>query len=100
MLDAVEIILANVKPYQDSHHSGLPFLSAYQIASELKKRSYHIEPAVLARQLSQAIKNGVCQRIEGGFISHQGLNNMEFADGCCALATDQCAHSIFRYVKE
>lgn len=101
MLEKLKIILSEVTPYEKGHHMGLPFLSAYQLAIEFEKKypneANEIQnlPSTIARLLSQAIKNGDCVDIEGGFISHQNLNAMEFSNDY--KITQQSAHSIFRY---
>jgi hypothetical protein len=101
MLEKLKKILSEVKPYEKDHHMGLPFLSAYQLAVEFERQypdeasEIEILPKTIAKTLSQAIKNRDCVDIEGGFISHENLNVMEFSNGY--EITQQNAHSIFRY---
>jgi len=100
-IEAIEQILKTVKPYENGHHMGLPFMSAYQIAIELSEKYPELVntpqalPMRVARTLSQAIKNGHCQNIEGGFISHSHINDMSFKNGYAITHPD--GHSIFRY---
>lgn len=102
MLKKITKILSETKPYKTEHHMGLPFLSAYQIAIELERqfpseiKNINNLPSFIARTLSQSIQNGECENIEGGFISHQNIKNLNFSNGY--EITDQPAHSIFRYI--
>ena len=81
----------------EEHHLGNAFMTAYQIAIVLKVKHHQLfnrldlavggketgeSPslaAYLARQLSQAIKNGDPD-IEGGFLSSNHLQQLSFLD--------------------
>lgn len=90
-------ILSSVPPYEEGHHMGHPFLTAYQLAIEYNRRhsedvvilsltvggagtgSYNSLAQYLARQLSQRVLDGNSP-FEGGFLSNQHLKEMVFDD--------------------
>jgi len=115
---AILDILRDVPEYEQGHHLLKPFLSAYQIAIKFAER-FPNDPDVrrlsvggsgigennslaksLAKFLSQLIKKG-CTQIEGGFISHENLEQMTFSpDINVSTLNSKQGHSIFRYVGE
>ena len=114
--EAVLEILRNTPEYETNHHLGRPFLSAYQIAIRFAEAHAEDEDVQnleiggagigennslaksLARFLSMQIRNGE-RRIEGGFISHDNLNEMTFSGGIAvSTLNSKPAHSIFRCV--
>jgi hypothetical protein len=89
-------ILQDVPDSAEQHHLGRPFLTAYQIAIEFAHRhpdvfnklgwpvggrgigqSYSLAK-YLAGRLSQRIRDGRLEQIEGGFISNQHLQGILF----------------------
>ena len=92
-------ILSEIPDAASDHHFGTPFLTAYQIAIEFKKR-YPDDAARLdlpvggtdtgqrnslsqyiARELSRNINAGNLSHIEGGFLSNQHLKDILFVNG-------------------
>lgn len=79
-----------------NHHLGRSFLTAYQLAIEYHRQFGDLpgEPCLpiggsgtgahrsmaqqLARELSQRIRSGDIQDIEGGFLSSRNLSNIAF----------------------
>ena len=90
-------IFSSVPPYEEGHHMGRPFLTAYQLAIEYNRRHsgdvailgltvggagtgrYNSLAQYLARQLSQRILDGGSP-FEGGFFSNLHLKEMVFDD--------------------
>ena len=90
-------ILSSVPPYEEGHHMGRPFLTAYQLAIEYNRHHsgdlailgltvggagtgrYNSLAQYLARQLSQRILDGGSP-FEGGFLSNLHLKDMVFDD--------------------
>jgi hypothetical protein len=90
----VVAILSNVG--SKGHHLGRPFLTAYQIAIEFTRLHpgnaaalnipidergagvHHTLSTYLAKQLSDHIKDGSLQNVEGGFLSNLYLNDISF----------------------
>ena len=90
-------ILASVPPYEEGHHMGRPFITAYQLAIEYNHRHRGDQVILglnvggagtgsrvslaqyLARQLSQRILDGGSP-FEGGFLSNQHLKELVFDD--------------------
>lgn len=88
-------IFRDVPPYEEHHHMGGPFLTAYQLAIEYNRRHdgdvallgitvggagtgrYNSLAQYLALQLSRRISEGNPQ-FEGGFLSNQDLKEMVF----------------------
>lgn len=121
-LNNIREILANCREYAPGHHMHHPFMSAYQIAIRFAKQNPHHEDVIrlpvggtgagenqslaqyIARHLSSEIRNsgdtgGI--GIEGGFLSHDNLINMEFRDSHgeavhVSTLESKHAHSIFR----
>lgn len=113
-------ILREVPEYQDGHHMQRPFLTAYQIAIEFSRRfpdhpsvrhlplggkdtgQYQSLAQTIARFLSQQLTSGGGQGIEGGFLSHQDIQSIEFTTGTTTVLPSTLktkeAESIFRYV--
>jgi len=101
------------------HHMGGSFLSAYQIALEIKARHEELfdrlkmpiggldtgeRPSLagyLARQLSESIKAGDPE-IEGGFLSNLHLKALECGDGketvTSSLTGTDRGVSLFRFI--
>lgn len=118
-IEHLRIILEACEEYGDEHHLNRPFMSAYQIAIAFA-RTHQEHPAVrrlgvggrgtgnheslaqrIALRLSQAIRNGNAQGIEGAFLSHDRLSEMTFEgpEGErieVSTLTSEAAHSIFR----
>lgn len=88
-------VLASVPQYDPTHHLGRPFLTAYQLAIEFAIR--HPDEAArlgpiggagtgqhsslsqyLAHELSTRIASGELSQVEGGFLSNQHLNDINF----------------------
>ena len=87
---------ADCEEYEPGHHLGRPFMSAYQIAIRFAEE--HPDHALvetlplggegtgshqslvqrIARFLSQAIRDGRAEHIEGGFISHDCIEDFSF----------------------
>jgi len=92
-------ILRDIPDTAPEHHLGRPFLTAYQIAIEFADR--HPDDVTrldfpiggvgigqrsslaqyLARQLSRNISSGQLTQVEGGFLSNQHLNDINFRSG-------------------
>jgi hypothetical protein len=106
-------IIASVHVHDPSHHFGLPFLTAYQIAIEFADR-YPDDAAglgfpvggsgigqrnslaqYLAKELSRGINTGRITHIEGGFLSNHKLNAITF-DNNGEIITSSLTISIFR----
>ena len=115
-LEAILDILRHAPEYERDHHLGRPFLSAYQIAIRFAEAHPEDEDVQsleigglgigennslaqsLAHFLSAQIRSGE-RRIEGGFISHDNLNEMTFSGGVAvSTLNSKPAHSIFRCV--
>jgi hypothetical protein len=98
--EKIVAILQDVPDAQVEHHFGRPFLTAYQIAIEFQRRypgaaerlDFPVGGAgvgqrnslaqYLAGQLSVNIRDGKLAEVEGGFLSNQHLNDINFdADG-------------------
>lgn len=113
-------ILANCREYADNHHLGRPFMSAYQIAIRFAEEFPNHElvqtlplggslvghnqslTQQIALFLSQTIRAGKAGRIEGGFISHDNIEEFTFRhrDEIVHVSTlDDPAHSIFRLIR-
>jgi len=117
MIQELVTILSEVEEYEESHHLGRPFLSAYQLAIAFSERypTHHLvtslplgglgtnEPQSLtqqiARTLSSALRNQQLPSVEGGFISHKFIDEMRFR-GNVSVSTlkTKPGHSIFRYI--
>lgn len=119
-LQQITAILENTTEYQEGHHLGRPFMSAYQIAIEFSQRhpeeverhglqiggagvGVHESLAQqIARFLSIAIHRGEAPRIEGGFISHANVVEFAFSAPDCSTRirvstlTSASGHAIFR----
>ncbi len=94
--DRIRGILRDVNYYQDDHHFGRPFLTAYQIAIEFAIRysddfreiglpiggkdtgQHNSLSQYIAGQLSQRMKSGALSDFEGGFISNKYLSEISF----------------------
>ena len=79
-------------PYQEAHHFGRPYLSAYQLAIAVDRRWPEVRTALgnppvgglgigtrnslaqyLARELSRRIKSGDLTTVEGAFLTDEDL---------------------------
>ena len=112
-------VLAEITYHDPNHHFRRPFLTAYQLAILVKERfpdtfrsfghpiggrgsgvSYSFT-SYLAGQLSEKIKDRTITNIEGGFLSNEKLEEIEFSDGgesVVSSSTDsQYDLSMFRY---
>ena len=117
-LDDLRVILANCAEYEPGHPLGRPFMSAYQIAIRFAEAhqghrlvrtlplggegtgTHQSLAQRIARFLSQAIQDGSAGDIEGGFISHDNIDDFRFSHGgeqvrVSTLRTAR-GHSIFR----
>lgn len=119
-LEQIEEILRACPEYEDGHHLGRPYMSAYQLAIAFSERhpehqavralpiggagtaAHESLAQQIARFLSQSIAQGNSEEIEGAFISHLYMGSLTFnAPGRApALETSTLrakpAHSIFR----
>lgn len=112
--DKIRTILASVAPSSPGHHLGTPFLTAYQIAIDfdrlhsniVQKLGYqvggkgvgeHVSLAqYIARQLSQRIKSGKLDDIEGAFLSRRDLLDVTFSNGIQSSAEGGWDISMYR----
>ena len=112
--DKIRRILASVVPSSPGHHLGTPFLTAYQIAIDfhrqhgevVEKLGYQIggkgvgEHTSLAqyipRQLSQRIKSGKLDDIEGAFLSRHDMQDITFSNGVQSSAEGGWDISMYR----
>jgi hypothetical protein len=86
-------------PYQEAHHFGPPYLSAYQLAIAMDRRWPDVRNALdnppvggrgigtrhslaqyLARELSRRIKSGELATIEGAFLSGEDLVELVYEE--------------------
>jgi len=88
-------------PYQEAHHFGRPYLSAYQLAIAVDRRWPEVRTALgnppvgglgigrrnslaqyLARELSRRIKSGDLTTVEGAFLADEDLVELVYeSDG-------------------
>ena len=117
-IDDLQRILENCPEYEDAHHLGRPFMSAYQIAIRFAEEhpthdlvrtlplggegtgTHQSLAQRIALFLSRAIRDDTAGDIEGGFISHECVEDFRFRHGddqvrVSTLRTAN-AHSIFR----
>ena len=98
------------------HHLGRPFLTAYQLAIEYDRRFPELGrqlglttggkgsgwpsslPQQLARELSQRIKSGEIQDIEGGFLSTCNVNDLSFRSPSGIIRPSVKDISVFRLI--
>ena len=101
------------------HHLGRPFLTAYQIAIEFNRLHPGIAAALneptdgrgvgvhytlssyLAEQLSEQIRDGSLQNVEGGFLSNLYINNISFTsedEPISSLTGTDSPLSLFRFL--
>ena len=117
-IDHLRQILASCPEYEPDHPLGRPFMSAYQIAIRFAEKhpnhnlvrtlplggegtgTHQSLTQRIARFLSQAIQDETAGNIEGGFISHDCVDDFSFhhKDGPVRVSTltTAHAHSIFR----
>ncbi|HZR53121.1 MAG TPA: hypothetical protein VFB06_26860 [Streptosporangiaceae bacterium] len=86
-------------PYQEAHHFGRPYLSAYQLAIAVDRRWPDVRNALdnppvggrgigtrnslaqyLARELSRRIRSGELTAIEGAFLSDEDLVELVYVE--------------------
>ena len=115
-LNDLRRILQECREYEQCHHLGRPFMSAYQIAIRFAER-HPQHPLVklgvgglghgpgpslssrIARFLSWNIKHRKVRDIEGGFLSHDLVGELWFDDGGEKVRpSGNAAHSVFRWV--
>ncbi|MFD1957803.1 MULTISPECIES: hypothetical protein [Paenibacillaceae] len=118
IVDILSEITYQSKP---DHHFGIPFITAYQLAIEVKKRHPEIVKDLgykvggqgtneqnslsqyLAQQLSQRIKSGEISNIEGAFLSNQNLEEIAFDNNgerlVSSLTDSQYDLSMYRIIK-
>ncbi|HSE84126.1 MAG TPA: hypothetical protein VLB01_06235 [Thermodesulfobacteriota bacterium] len=118
--DRIRKILQNVEYYQESHHFGRPFLTAYQIAIECAHRypddfnqiglpiggrgiGQHTSLAqYIAGELSRRMRNGELPDFEGSFISNKHLSEISFEHNdlkvVSSLTNTEYDLSIFRLI--
>lgn len=115
--DKVVAILSHVG--SKDHHLGRPFLTAYQIAIEFSRLHPGIAAAIdepasgrgvgvhftlstyLAKQLSEHIKDGGLQNVEGGFLSNLYVNDISFTseeEPISSLKGTDSPLSLFRFL--
>lgn len=105
----------------DGHHLGRPFVTGYQLAILFKEmfrddfdrlgylvggkgigREFTLA-SYLARELSQRIKRHEITNVEGGFLSNERLQSLEFNDAgepvVSSLTGGEDDAAIFRYVE-
>jgi hypothetical protein len=87
-------------PYQEAHHFGRPYLSAYQLAIAVERRWPGVRAALgnlpigglgigtrnslaqyLAGELSRRIKSGDLTTIEGAFLTDEDLMEIVYVEG-------------------
>lgn len=118
-IDEIIEVLREVPEYQDGHHMQRPFLTAYQIAIRFSRRfpnhpsvthlplggkdtgQYQSLAQTIARFISRQLASGEGQGVEGGFLSHQDIQSIEFTTGSTTILPSTLktkeAESIFRY---
>ena len=117
-IDHLQRILENCPEYEPDHHLDRPFMSAYQIAIRFAEEhpthdlvrtlplggegagTHQSLAQRIALFLSLAIRDRTAGDIEGGFISHEYVEDFSFRHGdnqvrVSTLRTHH-AHSIFR----
>jgi hypothetical protein len=113
--ELVGILRENCPEYEEGHHMGRPYMSAYQIAVHFCRRNpeHHLPiggtgvgsnqslAQRIARFLSMTIRNDEYPALEGSFISHSQLKSMTFTDfenNLINVSTlgSKAGHSIFR----
>lgn len=116
--DKITSILRDIPDANPEHHLGRPFLTAYQIAIEYARRhpddviqlgfpvggagteQYNHLAQYLAKQIAGNIGAGQLPHIEGGFLSSQHLNDINFQGEAgiihLPLPNTRTAFSIFR----
>jgi hypothetical protein len=86
-------------PYQEAHHFGRPYLSAYQLAIAVDRRWPEVRTALgnppvgglgigrrnslaqyLARELSRRIKSGDLTTVEGAFLADEDLVELVYVE--------------------
>jgi hypothetical protein len=86
-------------PYQEAHHFGRPYLSAYQLAITVDRRWPRVRDALgnppvgglgsgtrnslaqyLAGELSRRIKSGELTTVEGAFLTDEHLVELVYAE--------------------
>jgi len=86
-------------PYQEAHHFGRPYLSAYQLAIAVDRRWPEVRTALgnlpvgglgigtrnslaqyLAGELSRRIKSGDLTTVEGAFLTDEDLVELVYAE--------------------
>jgi len=86
-------------PYQEAHHFGRPYLSAYQLAIAVDRRWPEVRTALgnppvgglgigtrnslaqyLARELSRRIRSGDVATIEGAFLTDEDLVELVYEE--------------------
>lgn len=86
-------------PYQETHHFGRPYLSAYQLAISMDRRWPEVRTAVgnppvgglgigtrnslaqyLAGELSRRIKSGDLTTVEGAFLTDEDLVELVYVE--------------------
>ena len=118
-IDQLRAILAECPEYEADHHLGRPFMSAYQIAIRFAQAhpDHRLVQAGLpvggknigtnqslaqriAWFLSRAIHDGTAGDIEGGFLSHDNVEELSFIFQGerirVSTLESRAAHSIFR----
>lgn len=107
---------------EPDHHFNRPFLTAYQIAIEFNKLYPNVAIAMgyeiggaginqkvslsqyIGRELSQRIKSGEINDIEGAFLSNLHISKLEFDNNgsplTSSLVKSKYDHSIFRIISK
>lgn len=119
-VEDLKSILQRCPEYKSDHHLGRPYMSAYQIAICFAQENpdhvtvqrlpiggtdsgvHHSLAQRIARFLSRLILEGEDPEIEGAFLSHVRLHEMQFkgSDGTeirVSTLGSEAGHSIFRW---
>jgi len=108
-------ILSDAQSHNIGHHFGKPFMTSYQIAIEFRQRfpkdfqtigkeiggkgigQHNSLAQYIARELSNRIKNGKIQNIEGRFLWRKHLHTIQYDSGNIESSSMQAFDlSIFR----
>lgn len=122
-MELIISILRDVSEYEQDHHMGRPFMTAYQIAIRFAERNpdhewvmqyniggsgtgeYNSLAQQVARYLSQQFaSDSPPVNLEGGFISHDNIKELSFKGPGETIHSStlgsENGQSIFRYVGE
>ena len=116
--DRIVEILSEITYADPTHHFGIPFLTAYQLAILIDERYSEIRQTLglpiggsgvgehnslaqyLAKELSTRIRSGEIQDIQGAFLSNRKLQDISFTYGSdgitSSLTSSQFDLSMYR----